>query len=62
MIQPPTPPPNFYTMAEVAQMLRCSIRTVQNMIKQGRLPATIIGRNRYRVPRDALEAIIRPNK
>jgi excisionase family DNA binding protein len=58
--QPQTPPPAFYTTAEVARILRCSLRTVQNMIHRQQLPATIIGKNRYRIPRSALEALLYP--
>ena len=60
----PTRPPDspFYTTADVARILRCSLRTVQNMIQQGRLPATIVGRNRYRIRKDALDAMIQPTK
>ncbi len=60
MTQPQTPPPEFYTTAEVARLLRCSLRTVQNMIHRQQLPATIIGKNRYRIPRGALEALLHP--
>ena len=56
--RPPDSP--FYTTAEVATILRCSTRTVQNHIKQGRLPAAIVGRNRYRVPKKAVDALIQP--
>lgn len=60
MTQPQTPPPAFYTTAEVARILRCSLRTAQNMIHRQQLPATIIGKNRYRIPRSALEALLHP--
>ena len=58
MTQPQTPPPAFYTTAEVARILRCSLRTVQNMIHRQQLPAYIVGKNRYRIPRSALTALI----
>lgn len=58
--EPPDSP--FYTTAEVAHILRCSIRTVQNMIQAGRLPAAIIGRHRYRIPKHALNAMIHPKE
>ena len=60
MTQPQTPPPEFYTTTEVAKILRCSLRTVQNMIQRHQLSATIIGKNRYRIPRRALEALLHP--
>ena len=44
----------FYTIPEVAQILRCSPRTVHAMIHTHRLPAIIIGKNRYRIPHQAL--------
>lgn len=45
---------HFYTIPEVAQILRCSPRTVHAMIHDQRLPAIIIGKNRYRIPHQAL--------
>ena len=59
---PDSPDSPFYTTAEVAHILRCSMRTVQNMIQEGRLPAAIIGRNRYRIPKDALDALLQPKE
>lgn len=61
---PPERPPDspFYTTAEVATILRCSTRTVQNWITQGRLPAAIVGRNRYRVPKEAVDALVPPRQ
>ncbi len=50
----------FYTIPEVAQMLRCSPRTVHAMIHAQRLPAIIIGKNRYRIPQQALRDFLHP--
>ena len=48
----------FYTIPEVAQILRCSPRTVHAMIHTQRLPAIIIGKNRYRIPNQALREFL----
>jgi hypothetical protein len=32
------------------------------MIQEGRLSAAIIGRNRYRIPKDALDALLQPKE
>lgn len=48
------------TVPEVAKILRCSPSTVLSMIHAGRLPAVIVGKNRYRVPQNALTAFLDP--
>lgn len=51
--------PELLTPAQVAEILRCTPRTVHNLIQDGRLPAVRVGR-RYRIPRSALDALLNP--
>jgi excisionase family DNA binding protein len=50
--------PEFYTVQEVAARLRLSRKTVYRLVERGEIRAIKIGDN-YRIPREALEAIIR---
>lgn len=47
----------FYTVAEVANLMRVSRMTVYRMIERGDLPAVRFGRS-YRVPEAALQSAI----
>ena len=49
----------FFTVAEVAELMRVSKMTVYRMVNAGELPAIRFGRS-YRVPEAAVEALIRP--
>ena len=49
----------FLTMKEVAAYLRLSTQSVKRMIEDGRLSAHKIGRNSYRIPEDAVGALLR---
>lgn len=55
----PTPfaPDELLTLAEVAQYLRVSTRTVSRMIKSGRLPAKRVGRG-VRIGRSQLTTML----
>jgi excisionase family DNA binding protein len=48
---------DLLTIAETALYLRVSESTVRRMVKDGRIPATQIGRQ-WRIPRAALEETI----
>lgn len=48
--------PQFYTVAEVAQMARVSRMTVYRMVHSGDLPAIRVGGS-YRVPKSALDKL-----
>ena len=50
----------FLTVAEVAAALRVSRMTVYRMVHSGELPAIRFGRS-FRVPEQALEAIVSGN-
>ena len=40
----PTDVPRFLTVEEVAQMLRCKVRTIYNMVSRKRIPFRKAGR------------------
>ena len=49
----------YWTVEETAQHLRCSVRTAQALIAQGRIPSRRIrGMRRVLVPPDELEAAL----
>ena len=50
--------PQFYTVAEVADIMRVSRMTVYRMVHSGELPAIRVGKNSYRVPRSALDQLL----
>jgi excisionase family DNA binding protein len=61
---------NFYSIAEVAEILDVDVRTIKRMIKDGKLPALKLGSkitriNKYDIPsfaRDRVdEALPRPD-
>ena len=52
-------PLRLMTPREVAERLRVSTRTVQNWIREGRLPATRVSPRVVRIPADAVEALVR---
>ena len=49
--------PQFYTVAEVADIMRVSRMTIYRMVHSGELPAVRVGKNSYRVPRAALDQL-----
>ncbi|EPD28610.1 excisionase family DNA binding domain-containing protein [Actinotignum schaalii FB123-CNA-2] len=52
--------PQFYTVAEVAELTRVSKMTVYRMVHAGDLPAVRVGSS-YRVPASAVEALLSGN-
>lgn len=50
--------PEFLTVEEVAELLRVSSRTVQRLLKEGKLPGVRVGRQ-WRIPRAELLAYLR---
>ena len=52
--------PDLMTIEDVADYLRVSVRTVQRMIKDGRLHAISLGRT-WRIPITALEDLVALN-
>ncbi len=57
MAQPPSSAPQFFTVAEVAEMARVSRMTVYRMVHSGELPAVRVG-NSYRVPKSAVDQLL----
>lgn len=49
--------PQFYTVAEVAELTRVSRMTVYRMVRSGDLPAVRVG-NSYRVPKLAVDEML----
>ena len=49
--------PQFYTVAEVADIMRVSRMTIYRMVHSGELPAVRVGKNSYRVPSSALDQL-----
>ncbi|MBS6275738.1 helix-turn-helix domain-containing protein [Arcanobacterium urinimassiliense] len=49
--------PQFFTVAEVADVTRVSRMTIYRMIHAGELPAVRVGSS-YRVPRSALSQLL----
>lgn len=49
------------TVEDVAAALHISDQTVQRYVREGRLPATKVGR-RYLIPEDAVEAMLEPKR
>ncbi|MDD7465619.1 MAG: helix-turn-helix domain-containing protein [Actinomycetaceae bacterium] len=49
--------PQFFTVAEVADIMRVSRMTIYRMVHSGELPAIRVGKNSYRVPRSALDQL-----
>ncbi|WP_182049503.1 helix-turn-helix domain-containing protein [Changpingibacter yushuensis] len=49
--------PQFYTVAEVAELTRVSRMTVYRMVHSGDLPAVRVG-NSYRVPKPAVDELL----
>lgn len=47
----------FYTVAEVAELMRVSKMTVYRMVNSGELPAVRFGRS-FRVPEYAVRAVV----
>ena len=52
------PEPEFLTVDEVAELLRVSARTVQRLLKEGKLPGVRVGRQ-WRIPRAELVAYLK---
>jgi excisionase family DNA binding protein len=48
----------FLTIKEVAEHLRLSTQSVRRLIEDGRLAAHKIGRCSYRIPEDAVQALL----
>ncbi|MDP9806668.1 excisionase family DNA binding protein [Trueperella bonasi] len=57
MAQLPPSAPQFFTVAEVAEMTRVSRMTVYRMVHSGELPAVRVG-NSYRVPKSAVDSLL----
>ncbi|MFY9263378.1 MAG: helix-turn-helix domain-containing protein [Actinomycetaceae bacterium] len=57
MARIPSSAPQFYTVAEVAEMTRVSRMTVYRMVHAGDLPAVRVG-NSYRVPKSAIDQLL----
>ncbi|WP_216379120.1 helix-turn-helix domain-containing protein [Arcanobacterium phocae] len=57
MAQLPSSTPQFFTVAEVADMTRVSRMTVYRMVHSGDLPAVRVG-NSYRVPKSAVDQLL----
>lgn len=53
----PSSTPQFFTVAEVADMTRVSRMTVYRMVHSGELPAVRVG-NSYRVPKSAVDQLL----
>jgi prophage regulatory protein len=51
-------PSKYYTVAEVANMLRVSERQVRNWVERGELKVFRIGRRGYRIAESELNAFI----
>ena len=49
--------PQFYTVAEVAELTRVSRMTVYRMVHAGELPAIRMGGS-YRVPKSAIDQLL----
>lgn len=49
--------PQFFTVAEVAELTRVSRMTVYRMVHSGELPAVRVGSS-YRVPKTALDQLL----
>ena len=58
MSDTPIQPRYLYTIPEVAKILRCSPQTVHALIHDHRLPAIIIGKNRYRIAHEVLQEFL----
>ena len=52
----------YLTPKEAAELLKVDRLTVYRMVKDGQLPAARIGQRGLRIPRVAVEAILRPVK
>jgi len=52
--------PQFFTMAEVAELYRVDIRIVRKLITEGRLPAYHVGDKIIRIKRDDAEKMLVP--
>ncbi|MBE6483434.1 helix-turn-helix domain-containing protein [Actinobaculum sp. 352] len=57
MTQLPRSGPQFYTVAEVAELTRVSRMTVYRMVHSGELPAVRVGGS-YRVPKSAVDELL----
>ena len=55
---PEQPRLRYLTVAEVAETMRVSRRTVDRLVHGGELPAVRVGRS-FRVPQDALDAYLK---
>ena len=54
---PTDPGRAFYTVAEVADLIRVSKMTVYRMVKAGEIPAVRFGRS-FRVPGEAVDELL----
>ena len=50
------PPTDFYSAEQVAELLGLHVRTVRRLIREGKVPATRIGKQ-YRIPAAELERL-----
>ncbi len=51
------PDEKYYTLQEVAELLKVTEKTIRNLIKSGQLPASQVG-NRYRIAHSDLQTYL----
>lgn len=49
----------YYTVREVAELLRVSSQTIYRWIEEGRIEAVRVGPKVFRIPKDSLDTAIR---
>jgi excisionase family DNA binding protein len=52
--------PEYYTTAEAARLLRITPSGVVKRIERGQLPATHMGGKGWKIPRQAVDALLQP--
>ncbi len=45
----------YFTVEQVAEKLQLSVRTIRGYIKSGKMPASSMGKRRYRISQDQLD-------
>lgn len=53
-----TETPHSYTKAEVARLLRCSTRTVERRVRDGKIPVIDLGGRLPRFPKAAIDRLV----
>lgn len=53
--------PKPLTVEESAELLRVGVETVQRYVREGKLPASKVGR-RYLIPEEAVKALLEPKE